>query len=67
VEAQNGSIDGLSTMITADSHHFDEEQDPIRIRINVNIWIRTCIKEKREIRIRIKAILIRNPSPANRI
>jgi hypothetical protein len=49
-------------MVVADSHHFDEEQYPIRIRIEVNILIRTCIKVKIEIR-----MLIRNPTPANRI
>ncbi len=29
VEAQNGAVEGLlTTVVVADSHHFDEEQDP---------------------------------------
>ncbi len=36
----------------ADSHNFDEEQDPIRIKMKS--WIRIRIKMKSWIRIRIK-------------
>ncbi len=50
--------------VTADSHHFEEEQDPdpyysknrIRIRTKVKIWIRIRIKVKRWI-----PVWIRNP------
>jgi hypothetical protein len=48
--------------VVADSHHFDEEQIRIWIRIKVKSWIRVHIEVKSwiGIKVRIKAMRIRN-------
>jgi hypothetical protein len=58
VDAQKGAKRVCRPM-NADSHHFDEEQDPDIMKSQVRIRIK--VKRDIRIRIRIKMMRIRNP------
>jgi hypothetical protein len=51
----------LDYRVVADSHHFDEKQDPNPDPLKVKRWTRIRIKMKRGNRIRIKVMLTRRP------